>query len=61
MTAAAWVTALAGLFTATVNGIAWIRHGRRDEARFADHGMRLERLENGHAAGMPGPVTGDGT
>lgn len=38
MTAAAWITALAGLFTATVNGIAWVRHGRRDEARFADHG-----------------------
>ena len=47
MIAAAWVTAVAGLFTALVNGAAWVRHGRKDEARFADHGQRLGRLENG--------------
>ena len=47
------ITALAGLFTATVNGIAWVRHGRRDEARFADHGDRLGLLENGHGRQDP--------
>jgi hypothetical protein len=44
VTAAAWVTAVAGLFTAMVNGVAWIRHGREDKARFADHAGQLEAI-----------------
>lgn len=48
MLAAAWITAASGLFVAVLNGIMWVRHGRRDRARFAEHAERLETLENGH-------------
>jgi hypothetical protein len=41
---AAWVTALAGLITACTNGIAWIRHGRKDDSRFAEHESQLAGL-----------------
>jgi len=47
MTTAAWITAATGLITAVINGAALIRHGRRDRARFDEHGQRLDDLETG--------------
>lgn len=58
MTAATWVIAAASLITALSSLGVQVRHGRRDLARFAEHGKRIRQLENGGTGDRPGGESG---
>jgi hypothetical protein len=47
VTWATWALAIASMATAVTNTVLIFAHGSADNARFAAHGDRLDRLENG--------------